>query len=65
MLSDCQGRGRYDASGASQPTARITSRGLGPVVTALLFAGRAGTEIDLMTVGEQLSAMELIRADAC
>ena len=37
-------------------------RELGPVVTALLFAGRAGTsltaEIGLMKAGEQLSAME-------
>ena len=39
-------------------------RELGPVVTALLFAGRAGTaltaEIGLMKAGEQLSAMELM-----
>ena len=39
-------------------------RELGPVVTALLFAGRAGTsltaEIGLMRSGEQLSAMEMI-----
>ena len=37
-------------------------RELGPVVTALLFAGRAGTaltaEIGLMKAGEQLSAMK-------
>ena len=37
-------------------------RELGPVVTALLFAGRAGTsltaEIGLMKAGEQLAAME-------
>jgi phospholipid/cholesterol/gamma-HCH transport system permease protein len=40
-------------------------RELGPVVTALLFAGRAGTsltaEIGLMKAGEQLSAMEVMR----
>ncbi|TWG83483.1 phospholipid/cholesterol/gamma-HCH transport system permease protein [Cupriavidus gilardii J11] len=39
-------------------------RELGPVVTALLFAGRAGTsltaEIGLMKAGEQLSAMEMM-----
>lgn len=39
-------------------------RELGPVVTALLFAGRAGTsltaEIGLMKAGEQLSALELM-----
>ena len=42
-------------------------RELGPVVTALLFAGRAGTsltaEIGLMKAGEQLSAMELMAID--
>ena len=39
-------------------------RELGPVVTALLFAGRAGTsltaEIGLMKAGEQLAAMEMM-----
>lgn len=39
-------------------------RELGPVVTALLFAGRAGTsltaEIGLMKAGEQLTAMEMM-----
>jgi len=42
-------------------------RELGPVVAALLFAGRAGTsltaEIGLMKAGEQLSAMELMAID--
>lgn len=42
-------------------------RELGPVVTALLFAGRAGTsltaEIGLMRSGEQLSAMEMMGVD--
>ena len=42
-------------------------RELGPVVTALLFAGRAGTsltaEIGLMGAGEQLSAMEMMAVD--
>ncbi len=42
-------------------------RELGPVVTALLFAGRAGTSltagIGLMKAGEQLSAMELMAVD--
>ncbi len=42
-------------------------RELGPVVTALLFAGRAGTsltaEIGLMNAGEQLSAMEMMGVD--
>ena len=42
-------------------------RELGPVVSALLFAGRAGTsltaEIGLMKAGEQLSAMDLMAVD--
>jgi phospholipid/cholesterol/gamma-HCH transport system permease protein len=42
-------------------------RELGPVVTALLFAGRAGTsltaEIGLMKAGEQLDAMEMMAID--
>ena len=42
-------------------------RELGPVVAALLFAGRAGTsltaEIGLMKAGEQFSAMEMMAVD--
>ena len=42
-------------------------RELGPVVSALLFAGRAGTsltaEIGLMKAGEQLAAMEMMAID--
>ncbi|MBX7230284.1 MAG: lipid asymmetry maintenance ABC transporter permease subunit MlaE [Burkholderiaceae bacterium] len=42
-------------------------RELGPVVTALLFAGRAGTsltaEIGLMKSGEQLTALEMMAVD--
>jgi phospholipid/cholesterol/gamma-HCH transport system permease protein len=42
-------------------------RELGPVLTALLFAGRAGTsltaEIGLMKAGEQLSAMQMMAVD--
>jgi phospholipid/cholesterol/gamma-HCH transport system permease protein len=42
-------------------------RELGPVVAALLFAGRAGTsltaEIGLMKAGEQLAAMEMMAVD--
>jgi phospholipid/cholesterol/gamma-HCH transport system permease protein len=42
-------------------------RELGPVVTALLFAGRAGTsltaQIGLMKAGEQLAAMEMMAID--
>lgn len=43
------------------------TRELGPVVTALLYAGRAGTsltaEIGLMKAGEQLAAMEVMAVD--
>ncbi|AFZ83386.1 ABC transport system permease protein [Candidatus Kinetoplastibacterium blastocrithidii TCC012E] len=43
------------------------TRELGPVVTALLFAGRAGTsmtaEIGLMKAGEQILAMEIMAID--
>jgi phospholipid/cholesterol/gamma-HCH transport system permease protein len=57
--------------GATQSLGLIVNlslvRELGPVVTALLFAGRAGTsltaEIGLMKAGEQLSAMELMAVD--
>ncbi len=42
-------------------------REFGPVISALLFAGRAGTsltaEIGLMKSGEQLSAMEMMAVD--
>ena len=42
-------------------------RELGPVLTGLLFAGRAGTsltaEIGLMKAGEQLAAMEMMAID--
>lgn len=42
-------------------------RELGPVITALLFAGRAGTsltaEIGLMKAGEQLTALEMMAID--
>ena len=42
-------------------------RELGPVVTALLFAGRAGTsltaELGLMKAGEQISVMEMMAVD--
>jgi phospholipid/cholesterol/gamma-HCH transport system permease protein len=43
------------------------TRELGPVVTALLFAGRAGTsltaEIGLMKAGEQIAAMQVMAVD--
>lgn len=57
--------------GADQALGQLVSlaliRELGPVVAALLFAGRAGSaltaEIGLMKATEQLSAMEMIGVD--
>ena len=57
--------------GAAQALGQLVSlsllRELGPVVAALLFAGRAGSaltaEIGLMKATEQLSAMEMIGVD--
>ena len=47
--------------------ALVTVRELGPVVTALLFAGRAGSaltaEIGLMRATDQLAAMEMMAVD--
>ena len=59
---------RYGSSEALGLLVTLTLvRELGPVVTALLFAGRAGTsltaEIGLMKAGEQLSAMDLMAVD--
>jgi phospholipid/cholesterol/gamma-HCH transport system permease protein len=59
---------RYGSSEAlGQLVALSLVRELAPVVSALLFAGRAGTsltaEIGLMKAGEQLSAMEMMAVD--
>ncbi|MFT4190462.1 MAG: lipid asymmetry maintenance ABC transporter permease subunit MlaE [Comamonas sp.] len=59
---------RYGASDAlGLLVALALLRELGPVLTALLFIGRAGTsltaEIGLMKSGEQLSAMEMMAVD--
>lgn len=59
---------RYGSEGAvGQLVALSLVRELGPVVTALLFAGRAGSaltaEIGLMKTTEQLSSMEMIGVD--
>ena len=59
---------RYGASDALGLLVALSLvRELGPVVSALLFAGRAGTsltaEIGLMRAGEQLSAMEMMAID--
>lgn len=57
--------GAQDAVGAG--LALVLLRELGPVVTALLFAGRAGSsitaEIGLMKASEQLSSMEMMGVD--
>ncbi|MGC9163400.1 MAG: lipid asymmetry maintenance ABC transporter permease subunit MlaE [Thiomonas sp.] len=59
---------RYGSSSAlGVLVALALVRELGPVVTALLFAGRAGTsltaEIGLMKAGEQIAAMEMMAVD--
>lgn len=59
---------RYGSEEAvGQMVALSLVRELGPVVTALLFAGRAGSaltaEIGLMKTTEQLSSMEMIGVD--
>ena len=59
---------RYGASSSLGLVVALSLvRELGPVVTALLFAGRAGTsltaEIGLMKAGEQISAMEMMAVD--
>ncbi len=59
---------RYGSAEAlGQLVALSLVRELGPVISALLFAGRAGTsltaEIGLMRAGEQLSAMEMMAVD--
>ncbi len=59
---------RYGASSSLGLVVALSLvRELGPVVTALLFAGRAGTsltaEIGLMKAGEQLTAMEMMAVD--
>ncbi|MFZ4479940.1 MAG: lipid asymmetry maintenance ABC transporter permease subunit MlaE [Rhodoferax sp.] len=59
---------RYGSSSALGLLVTLTLvRELGPVVTALLLAGRAGTsltaEIGLMKAGEQISVMEMMAVD--
>ena len=57
--------GSTDALGSATGLALLEE--LGPVITALLFAGRAGTaltsEIGLMNATDQLSAMEMMAVD--
>jgi len=71
MVLGLQGYNTLVDFGAEESLGVIVSlslvRELGPVVTALLFAGRAGSaltaEIGLMKTTEQLSAMEMMAVD--
>src|SRR5690554_484193 len=66
-----QGHSTRSRYGSDEPLGLLVALSLtrerGPVVTALLFAGRAGTsltaEIGLMKAGEQLAAMEVMAVD--
>ncbi len=60
--------GRFGATSSLGPVVSVAVlRELGPVIAALLYAGRAGTalasEIGLMRTTEQLSAMEMMAID--
>ena len=71
MVLALQGYNILNRFGAEQALGQMVSlsllRELGPVVTALLFAGRAGSaltaEIGLMKATEQLASMEMIGID--
>lgn len=71
MVLALQGYHTLSKFGAAQQlgplVALSVTRELGPVVTAILFAGRAGSavtaEIALMKVTEQLSSMEMMAVD--
>lgn len=71
MVVALQGYHTLDKFGAGQELGQLLAltvvRELGPVVTALLFAGRAGTaltaEIGLMQATEQVSSMEMMAVD--
>ncbi len=71
MVLALQGYNILNRFGAEQALGQMVSlallRELGPVVTALLFAGRAGSaltaEIGLMKATEQLASMEMIGVD--
>lgn len=71
MVLGLQGFNTLDRFGATQELGTLIAlsvvRELGPVVTALLFAGRAGSaltaEIGLMRSTEQLSSMEMMAVD--
>lgn len=71
MVVGLQGYNTLNKFGADQALGELLAlsivRELGPVVTALLFAGRAGSaltaEIGLMKATEQLSSMEMMAVD--
>lgn len=71
MVLGLQGEHTLSQFGASQQLGQLVAlsvvRELGPVVTALLFAGRAGSsltaEIGLMKTTDQLSSMEMMGVD--
>lgn len=71
MVVGLQGYNTLNKFGAAQQLGQLLAlsvvRELGPVVTALLFAGRAGSaltaEIGLMKSNEELSAMEMMGVD--
>lgn len=71
MVVSLQGYNTLQRFGASQELGSLlalsVTRELGPVITALLFAGRAGTaltaEIGLMKTTDQLSSMEMMAVD--
>lgn len=71
MVVGLQGYHTLNRFGAAQQLGQLVAlsvvRELGPVVTALLFAGRAGSaltaEIGLMKATEQLASMEIMGVD--
>ena len=71
MVVGLQGHNTLDKFGATSQLGQLialsVARELGPVVTALLFAGRAGSaltaEIGLMKATEQLASMEMMGVD--
>ncbi len=71
LVVGLQGYNTLDKFGASNQLGQLVAlsvvRELGPVVTALLFAGRAGSaltsEIGLMKATEQLDGMEMMGVD--
>lgn len=71
MVLGLQGEHTLSSFGATQQLGQLVAlsvvRELGPVVTALLFAGRAGSsltaEIGLMKTTDQLASMEMMGVD--